>query len=185
MGLKGHMEFVVKRKVEGGLLALRVVLLLLYTVPFLLLAVVLALHALYFALPVLAILDAILILMTWNRTNQEYEYVLDGTVLSFAVIRGRNSRRELGSADLRRVDIFAPADGPDLARWRGRADRIRDLRSSSRADNGYFLRIPYADGSSRLYLFDCFEELLDAVAACNFTAVRRKAGLPKYFLDRL
>ena len=136
----------------------------------------------YMMLPLLILAAAIVFLLvrlTWPLSKVEYEYVTDGTSVSFAVIRGHR-RREVLSVPLGSFSTVAPADEAHRAKWSADYACRYDFRSSKTVPHGYFALFTDGDGRRSVVFFDGFRQIIDLCFFRNAPATERRDGLPLY-----
>ena len=92
-----YYEHIVKQKVEGGLLAKKVCLILAYVIIFIMpLYLIISLCPIFLWVPfilVILTLTVISILLTWKYTSVEFEYSISSDTISFVNIYGKKSRK--------------------------------------------------------------------------------------------
>ena len=123
-------------------------------------------------------LVALLVHFTWPLCKVEYEYITDGSSVTFAVVRGHR-RREVLSVPLKSFSTVAPADEAHRGKWDAGCRRY-DFRSSKDVPHGYFALFTDAHGERTVVFFDGYSQLIDLCFFRNAPATERRDGLPLY-----
>ena len=171
-------EYAVRRQITGKYRIGRLLLLVLYAaLPSALLMPTLF-YGLYPLLVPITLLEALLIRFTWPLTSVEYEYATDGTEVTFSVIRGGASRRDVVSVPTKCLALCAPLTEAAEPLFR-QADKSYDFRSSPDTPCPYWIR--FSDGGRWIAVaFDGFRPMIEAIRFRNAPITEVSPDLPDY-----
>lgn len=172
----GYKEYVVRREPTS----LGAVLVTLYAFVGAVLALAIVWYMMLPLLLLAAAIVALLVYFTWPLTKVEYEYVTDGTSVTFAVIRGRGRRREVLTVPVKSFSAIAPADEAHAEKWGAEYGRRYEFRSSKTAAHGYYGVFTDENGLRSIVFFDGYRQLVDLCFFRNAPATERRDGLPLY-----
>ncbi|MBO5415074.1 MAG: hypothetical protein J6A83_00405 [Clostridia bacterium] len=154
-----YYDYIVKPKVKGKLLVKRLLFILAY------IAFAVAFSAVCFAIKFIPLMCLVLVLtlvvifFTWRYVNPEYVYSLERSNISFSIIYGGLTRKDLFTYHIKDIEKIAPYSGE----YKAEADGITDAErvyhiSSMDAYDIYYIYATGEDGKKRLVFFEATEQ---------------------------
>jgi len=167
-------ERVVKQRIEGRWLWYRITLIAIYVaLALILLSLALSRHIAFLAL--LPLLGIPLVMITWRFVCVEYEYSLEGGVLSLAKVYGKRYRTEVFSCEVRRMVLIAPNTEENRERaMRNRPERAYTAVSGKRAENVWLAVMEESEKSFSVFYFEADDELCARLRFYNPSAMTRR-----------
>ena len=155
-------EYTVEQKAEGKFRLMRIGFMALYILyPLIFLAVVFATQ-LYQIFALVAVTEWMLVYFTWKYTKPEYEYSVTSGRVTFSVIRGKRSRKEMLNFTIRECLQIAPAtDGEWIAKLEAYDPEIvYSAVSDVNSPDKYYAAFETADGKRAVFYFEATEKML-------------------------
>ncbi|MBQ3791816.1 MAG: hypothetical protein II797_01805, partial [Clostridia bacterium] len=176
----GYKEYIVRRETDGKIVRTRILLILLYVLPFALLVYEAVRFSFYFLIIFLAVAEGCLILLTWPLTVREYEYVFLAGELSFHVIYGKRFRRKKTSVREDRLRHVVPATKESVAKYASGAKVLLDMTSGENEPHPYLLVFEDAKGRETAVLIAGYRQMIEELREKNFAVTEPDPTLPDY-----
>ena len=121
----------------------------------------------YLVGPVLLVVVALAIWILWRRVYREFEYIFTDGNLDVDVIYNRSGRRHVGTFDVKKARLIAPAnDEKNKALIEGKFQKEFTADSGLHPENTYVLLGTVGEQTCKL-VFEPNEELLNAIKRYN------------------
>ena len=164
-------EYTVEQKAEGKFRLMRagfMALYILYPLIFLAVAFITQLFQLF---ALVAVTEWMLVYFTWKYTKPEYEYSVTSGRVTFSIIYGRRSRREIVTFTIKECLMIAPAtDGKYLDMLEQyNPDVVYSALSSTQSPDKYYAAFESADGKRCVFHFEATEKMLKLCRNYNST----------------
>lgn len=170
-------EYTVEQKAEGKFRIMKfafISLYILYPIIFMAILFVIQLFQLF---ALVAVTEWMLVYFTWKYTKPEYEYSVTSGRVTFSVILGKRSRKEMVSFMIKECLQIAPATERE---WVEKLELYDpeitfSALSSSTTPDAYFAAFETADGQRAAFYFEATEKMLKLCRNYNasHTVVRK------------
>ena len=155
-------EYTVEQKPEGKFKTRRVLLMILYILYPLFLMVIVSLLQIFQLFALVIVTEWMLVYFTWKYTSPEYEYSVSSGKVTFSVIYGKRSRKEMLKFAIKDCMIIAPAttrqylDKLDLYN----PEITFSAVSTTESPDKYFAAFETEDGKKCAFFFEATEKML-------------------------
>lgn len=154
-----YYDYIVRPKVMGALLVKRMFFILAYIA---FAGGFCAICAIFKLLPLMClvlVLTCIVVFFTWRYVKPEYVYSIEKANISFAIIYGGATRKELFTYHIKDIERIAPYSGE----YKNEVDSITDSEkvyhiSSMDAYDIYYICAADAEGKNRIVFFEATEQ---------------------------
>ncbi|MBR2387384.1 MAG: hypothetical protein IKB02_01305 [Clostridia bacterium] len=165
-------EVTTHQKIYGSWLVKRIVLIIAYV--FYVLAAFILGFTTKITVPLLALVPVTLwmiIFFTWRYTDVDYEYSMTSGYLTFSVIYGSRTRKQIFETQIKAMTLIAPYtdDYFDKAQRYAPEVEYRAL-SSKNAENAYFALFENRDGKKSIFIFEADDRALSIFKFYNSTS---------------
>ncbi|MBQ8140979.1 MAG: hypothetical protein IJ038_04705 [Clostridia bacterium] len=167
-----YYDYLVKPKIQGKLLMKRLLFILLYAVYSIGFCILCSLLNFWPLMCLVLVSTCIVVFFTWRYVSPEYSYAIEKANISFAIIYGGASRKELFTYHIKDIETIAPYSGE----YKEKADSVTDaekvvLVSSMDAYDIYYICATDAEGKKRVVLFEATEESKKLLRYYNENAI--------------
>ncbi len=155
-------EYTVEQKAEGKFRLMKIAFMALYIIyPLIFLAVVF-ITQLFQLFALVAVTEWMLVYFTWKYTKPEYEYSVTSGRVTFSVIYGKRSRREMLTLTIKECLMIAPAVERE---WIERLELyapevVYSAVSSADSPDKYYAAFESEDGKKCVFYFEATEKML-------------------------
>jgi hypothetical protein len=164
-------EYTVEQKAEGKFRLMKIGFMSLYILyPLIFLAIVF-ITQLFTLFALVAVTEWMLVYFTWKYTKPEYEYSVTSGRVTFSVIRGKRSRKEMVSFTIKECLQIAPAtDGEWIAKLEAYDPEIvYSAVSSTESPDKYYAAFETPEGKRCVFYFEATEKMLKLCRNYNST----------------
>ncbi len=165
-------EVTTHQKIYGAWLLKRIALIVAY-VAYVLAAFVVGLTT-KITVPLLALVPVTLwmiIFFTWRYTDVDYEYSMTSGYLTFSIIYGSRTRKQIFEAQIKAMSLIAPYTDDYYEKVRTYAPEVEYYALSSKyAENAYFALFENADGKKSIFIFEANDRALAIFKFYNSTS---------------
>ncbi len=164
-------EVTTHQKIYGAWLLKRIALIVAY-VAYVLAALVVGLTT-KITVPLLALVPVTLwmiIFFTWRYTDVDYEYSMTSGYLTFSIIYGSRTRKQIFQVQIKAITLIAPYTDEYYERARRYAPQVEYYALSSKnAENAYFALFENKDGKKSIFIFETTDRALSIFKFYNST----------------
>ena len=155
-------EYTVEQKAEGKFRLMKIVFMSLYILYPVIFMAVLFIIQLFQLFALVAVTEWMLVYFTWKYTKPEYEYSVTSGRVTFSVIRGKRSRKEMVNFAIKDCLQIAPAtDGEWIAKLEAYdPELVFSAVSSVNSPDKYYAAFENAEGKRCVFYFEATEKML-------------------------
>ena len=155
-------EYTVEQKPEGKFRLMKIGFMTLYILYPLILMAVVFITQLFQLFALVAVTEWMVVYFTWKYTKPEYEYSVTSGRVTFSIIRGKRSRKEMVNFAIKECLQIAPAtDGEWIAKLEAYAPEIvYSAISSVNSPDKYYAAFENAEGKRCVFYFEATEKML-------------------------
>ena len=155
-------EYTVEQKPEGKFRLMKIGFMSLYILYPLILMAVVFITQLYQIFALVAVTEWMLVYFTWKYTKPEYEYSVTSGRVTFSVIRGKRSRKEMVNFAIKDCLQIAPAtDGEWIAKLEAyEPEVVYSAVSSVNTPDKYYAAFETSEGKRAVFYFEATEKML-------------------------
>jgi hypothetical protein len=155
-------EYTVEQKPEGKFKLMKLAFISLYIIYPLIFMAILFIIQIFQLFALVAVTEWMLVYFTWKYVKPEYEYSVTSGRVTFSVIRGKRSRREMLNFAIKDCLQIAPATERE---WIERLELydpeiVYSALSSSDSPDKYYAAFENADGKRCVFYFEATEKML-------------------------
>lgn len=165
-------EVTTHQKIYGAWRIKRIALVIAYVL-YVLLALVVGIKT-KIAVPLLALVPVTLwmiIFFTWRYTDVDYEYSMTSGYISFSVIYGSRSRKQIFEIQIKGISLIAPYTDDYYEKVLRYAPEVEYYALSSKsAENAYFALFENSDGKKSIFVFEATDRALAIFKFYNSTS---------------
>lgn len=155
-------EYTVEQKAEGNFRLMKIGFMTLYILYPLILMAVVFITQLYQIFALVAVTEWMLVYFTWKYTKPEYEYSVTSGRVTFSVIRGKRSRKEMLNFAIKDCLQIAPAtDGEWIAKLEAYdPEVVYSAVSTTSSPDKYYAAFETPEGKRAVFYFEATEKML-------------------------
>lgn len=155
-------EYTVEQKAEGKFRLMKIGFMSLYILYPVIFMAVLFIIQLFQLFALVAVTEWMLVYFTWKYTKPEYEYSVTSGRVTFSVIRGKRSRKEMLNFAIKDCLQIAPAtDGEWIAKLEAYdPELVFSAVSSVNSPDKYYAAFENAEGKRCVFYFEATEKML-------------------------
>lgn len=155
-------EYTVEQKPEGKFKTRKILFWLLYIIYPLVLMVIVSILQIFQLFALVIVTEWMIVYATWKYTKPEYEYSVTSGRVTFSIIYGRRSRKEMLTFTIKECLQIAPAtDGDYLAMLEEyNPEVIYSAVSTVDSPDKYYAAFESADGKRCVFYFEATEKML-------------------------
>ena len=155
-------EYTVEQKAEGKFRLMKIGFMTLYILYPLILMAVVFITQLYQIFALVAVTEWMLVYFTWKYTKPEYEYSVTSGRVTFSVIRGKRSRKEMLNFAIKDCLQIAPAiDGEWIAKLEAYdPEVVYSAVSTTSSPDKYYAAFETPEGKRAVFYFEATEKML-------------------------
>ena len=155
-------EYTVEQKPEGKFRLMKIGFLSLYILYPVIFMAVLFIIQLFQLFALVAVTEWMLVYFTWKYTKPEYEYSVTSGRVTFSVIRGKRSRKEMLTFAIKDCLKIAPATDGDFIAMLEQYDPEITYSAVSSVDSPdkYYAAFENAEGKRCVFYFEATEKML-------------------------
>ena len=155
-------EYTVEQKSEGKFRLMRIGFMALYVLYPLIFMAILFIIQIFQLFALVAVTEWMLVYFTWKYVKPEYEYSVTSGRVTFSVIRGKRSRKEMVSFAIKDCLQIAPATERD---WVERLELydpevVYSAVSTASSPDRYYAAFEDAEGRRCVFHFEATEKML-------------------------
>mgnify|MGYP003317482153 CR=1 FL=1 len=155
-------EYTVEQKAEGKFKLMKLSLILLYVLYPVIFMAILFIIQLFQLFALVAVTEWMLVYFTWKYVKPEYEYSVTSGRVTFSIIRGKRSRREVVSFAIKDCLQIAPASDRE---WSERLELynpeiIYSALSTTSSPDKYYAAFENGEGKRCVFYFEATEKML-------------------------
>ena len=155
-------EYTVEQKAEGKFKLMKLSLILLYVLYPVIFMAILFIIQLFQLFALVAVTEWMLVYFTWKYVKPEYEYSVTSGRVTFSIIHGKRSRREVVSFAIRDCLQIAPASDRE---WSERLELydpeiVYSALSTTSSPDKYYAAFENGDGKRCVFYFEATEKML-------------------------
>ena len=155
-------EYTVEQKPEGKFRLMKLAFLSLYIIYPLVFMAILFIIQIFQLFALVIVTEWMLVYFTWKYVKPEYEYSVTSGRVTFSVIRGKRSRKEMLNFAIKECLQIAPAtDGEWIAKLEAYDPEIvYSAVSSTESPDKYYAAFENAEGKRCVFYFEATEKML-------------------------
>lgn len=155
-------EYTVEQKPEGKFRLMKIGFMSLYILYPVIFMAVLFIIQLFQLFALVAVTEWMLVYFTWKYTKPEYEYSVTSGRVTFSVIRGKRSRKEMVNFAIKDCLQIAPAtDGEWVAKLEAYdPEVVYSAVSSVNTPDKYYAAFETPEGKRAVFYFEATEKML-------------------------
>ena len=155
-------EYTVEQKPEGKFRLMKIGFMSLYILYPVIFMAVLFIIQLFQLFALVAVTEWMLVYFTWKYTKPEYEYSVTSGRVTFSVIRGKRSRKEMVNFAIKDCLQIAPAtDGEWIAKLEAyEPEVVYSAVSSVNTPDKYYAAFETPEGKRAVFYFEATEKML-------------------------
>lgn len=155
-------EYTVEQKPEGKFKTRKILFMALYILYPLILMVIVSMLQIFQLFALVIVTEWMLVYFTWKYTKPEYEYSVTSGKVTFSVIYGRRSRKEMVSFTIKECLMIAPAT---VREWSEKLELydpevVYSAVSTVNSPDKYYAAFESADGKRCVFYFEATEKML-------------------------
>ena len=149
-------EYTVEQKAEGKFKLMKLSLILLYVLDPVIFMAILFIIQLFQLFALVAVTEWMLVYFTWKYVKPEYEYSVTSGRVTFSIIRGKRSRREVVSFAIKDCLQIAPASDRE---WSERLELydpeiVYSALSTTSSPDKYYAAFENGEGKRCVFYFE-------------------------------
>ena len=155
-------EYTVEQKPEGKFKLMKLAFMSLYIIYPLVFMAILFIIQIFQLFALVIVTEWMLVYFTWKYVKPEYEYSVTSGRVTFSVIRGKRSRREMLNFAIKDCLQIAPANDGNYLNMLEQYDPelVYSALSSSDTPDRYYAAFENADGKRCVFYFEATEKML-------------------------
>ena len=155
-------EYTVEQKAEGKFRLMKIAFLALYVLYPVIFMAVLFIIQLFQLFALVAVTEWMLVYFTWKYTKPEYDYSVTSGRVTFSVIHGKRSRKEMLTFAIKDCLKIAPATDGDFIAMLEQYDPEIPYSAVSSVDSPdkYYAAFENAEGKRCVFYFEATEKML-------------------------